>query len=731
MTLSIWRYAHLALAIISTAFLLILSTTGVILAYDAIDEKTPAYKVENFDTINLAQVLPTLRENYFEILEVKVDHNDFVTIDAMDENGDQIQAYIDPTTGKKIGEIKPKSDFINWTTALHRSLFLKETGRTIVGIVSFLLFLISISGFILIIKRQQGLKNFFTKINKDFFSQYFHVVTGRWLLIPVLVIALTGTLIFLARLDYFKGENTEIKHVASKNAVPKDLKDIAFFKDTKLKSVEKIEFPFIADDEAEPFIIHLRKKTVTVNQVTGDIISESKHPYSSVVEKFNVDLHTGRTSIVWAVILGLASLNILFFIYSGFVIMFKRTRTKIKNKYKAKDAEIVLLVGSENGTTLFFANQIHKQLLSDGKKSFLTEMNQFQDFPKASQLIVLTSTYGLGDAPSNASKFEQLLKKFPQQNKVGFSVVGFGSRSYEEFCAFAAKVDAVLAEQNWANRITNLYTVNDRSVDDFVKWTHDWSEKTLNALATAPAVYNTTVPGLKTFEVVEKTQISEDNSTFKVVLKPQKNQVFESGDLLAIYPAKDNRERFYSIGKKGNAIQLVVKLFDNGFGSGYLHQLKVGENIQARVMANPNFHLPKDAQQVAMIANGTGIAPFLGMINENKTKKEIELYAGFRFDNSLTLDYRNFAKEEISKGQLKNLHFAFSREENKQYVMDLIRRDALYFSELLKNGGVVMICGALKMQKDVEIVLNEITEQYLQKPLSDYQSNNQILSDCY
>ena len=61
MTLSIWRYAHLALAYLSAAFLLILSITGVILAFDAVQEKTPAYRVENFDSITLAEVIPTLR----------------------------------------------------------------------------------------------------------------------------------------------------------------------------------------------------------------------------------------------------------------------------------------------------------------------------------------------------------------------------------------------------------------------------------------------------------------------------------------------------------------------------------------------------------------------------------------------------------------------------------------------------------------------------------------------
>jgi len=732
MTLSIWRYAHLALAIISSAFLLILSITGVILAYDAVEEKLPAYRVENFDQITLAQSLPALRDAYVEVLEIKVDHNDFVTIHAMDEDGNSIEAYINPLTGEKIAEIKPKSAFIQWTTALHRSLFLKEPGRAIVGVVSFLLLLITISGFILILKRQKGIRHFFAKVNKDFFSQYFHVVTGRWLLIPVLIIALTGTIIFMVRLDFFQADAVEIEHPnTATEGETKELKDIAFFNTTKLADVERVEFPFIPDDADEPFIIHLQGKSISVNQLNGHIIAETQHPFKVVLEKINIDLHTGRTNIIWAIILGLASLNILFFIYTGFVITFKRTRTKIKNKYKAKDAEIIILVGSENGTTLFFANQVQKQLLSDGKKAYLTEMNKYEVYPNAQHLLVFASTYGLGDAPTNAISFKSLVQKFPQAQPIHYTVVGFGSTSYVDYCAYAHEVDKFLAEQSWAKQFIPLHTVNDRSTTEFVQWVQHWSEKSLLALATAPAVYNAKVPGLKKFTVIEKTSVTADNSTFKVLLKAQSGQKFESGDLLAIYPANDNRERFYSVGKSNGAVQLIVKLFENGLGSTYLHNLAKGDSIQARIMANSNFHLPKQTNKIAMIANGTGIAPFLGMIEENNSNKEINLYVGFRYNNSLTQGYQNFADEQHKKKRLQHIHFAYSREDNKQYVMDLIQRDAIYFAALLQNKGVIMICGALKMQKDVELVLNDICMLHNKQSLQYYIENKQILTDCY
>lgn len=730
MTLSIWRYAHLALAIISSAFLLILSITGVILAYDAIEEKTPAYRVDNFNDITLAQSLPTLRDAYFEILEIKVDHNDFVTIDALDEEGNLTQAYINPLTGETLGDIKPKSQFIQWTTALHRSLFLKETGRTIVGVVSFLLMLITISGFILILKRQKGIRHFFDKVNKDFFSQYFHVITGRWLLIPVVVIALTGTIIFVVRLDGMKSDNVKIEH-ANNEEINKELKDFEFFANTKLTDVDRIEFPFIPDDAEEPFIVHLQNKSVAINQVTGEIISESIYPYSAILEKINIDLHTGRTNIIWAIVLGLASLNIVFFIYTGFVITFKRTRTKVKNKFKAAEAEIVILVGSENGTTLFFANQILNQLLTEGKKVYLCEMNKYELFPNASHLLVFASTYGLGDPPSNANAFTKLVEQFPQRQNMHHSVIGFGSKSYADYCAFAHQVDSLLAKQEWTSALLPIHTVNDRSTEEFVQWANQWSTKSSITLVTSPAVYSVKVPGLKKFTVIEKTSVTADNSTFKIVLKPNKKHVFQSGDLLAIYPADNNQERFYSVGKVNGNVQLIVKLFEKGLGSSYLHDLNIGDTISARMIENKNFHLPQSANKIALIANGTGIAPFLGMILENSKQKEVHLYVGFRYNNSLTQAYQQFADAQIKKQRLTNIHFAYSREENKQYVMDLIQRESDYFCQLLQENGIIMLCGSLAMQKDVEIILNTICLEKNGHPLQYYIDNKQILTDCY
>ena len=732
MTLSIWRFAHLALAFISTLFLVILSVTGVILAFDAVDDKIPSYHIENINSVSLAECIPALRRIYPEIIELSVDHNQFVTIDATNQEGDQVKAYIDPRTGKVLGRILPKSDFIQWNISLHRSLFLKETGRIAVGIVSFLLFLIAISGVILIIKRQQGVRHFFAKINRDFFSQYFHVVSGRLFLIPILVISLSGTYLFLVRIGIMNQDEPQpVVAAQPTETVPLKISQFPVFQQTKLADVEKVEFPLFEGDPEEFYILKLRDKTINVNQIDGTVVRQTLYANTVIYEKLSLDLHTGRTSILWAIILGFASLNILAFIYTGFVMTWKRTRTKIKNKFKAENAEIVVLAGTENGSTLFFANQIHQQLLADGKRSFISEMNRYRTYPQAKHLIIFTSTYGLGSPPANATHFQDLVRKINQPQGTSFSVVGFGSKAYPDFCEFAKDVDQLLENQPWATRYLDLYTVNDKSPEELVQWVHAWSEKSLIALATAPALYTTKQVGLKSLKVVEKTRVSTDNPTFKIVLTPERGGSFQSGDLLAIYPAADSRERFYSIGQNNGMIQLIVKLYENGLGSGYLYQLEVNTTLKARIMHNPGFHFPQKAGAVAMIANGTGIAPFLGMVINNRTNIPARMYAGFRYDNELTEQYRQFASAEIGQKRLESLSIAYSRGTEPMYVMDLIRKDADYFTDLLANHGVIMICGSLKMQKDVELLLDELSLLKNRQGLSFYKNRNQIMTDCY
>ncbi|GAA6770947.1 hypothetical protein AAGS39_16920 [Flavobacterium sp. CGRL2] len=169
MTLSFWRYAHLALALFSSIFLFLATVTGIILAVDAVQEKTLPYKTENFNEITLGETLPILKKAYPEITELSVDYNQFVTLQAIDQDGNDVNAYVDPKTGKALGTPVKKSEFIQWVTSFHRSLFLHEAGRFFCR-HNFFLFITNFAfGFCIGIKETTRYSKFLLQSNQGIF----------------------------------------------------------------------------------------------------------------------------------------------------------------------------------------------------------------------------------------------------------------------------------------------------------------------------------------------------------------------------------------------------------------------------------------------------------------------------------------------------------------------------------------------------------------------------------
>ncbi|TLV03885.1 PepSY domain-containing protein [Dyadobacter luticola] len=731
MTISIWRYSHLALAVSSFLLLTLASVTGVILAFKPLIEKNRSYRPDDFNEIWLSETLPVLRKKYPGISELSVDANQFILVKGSDAKGEKLLAYVYPRTGRILGSPENPSEFFDWVTALHRSLFLHEAGRFFVGLTAFLLLLITISGTILILQRQRGLKRFFNTIVRENFAQYYHVVLGRLSLVPIFILALSGTYLSLVRFELVDTKHTSVNvdfdAIKSKPAA-RD-KDFAVFQNIKLSDVQSIEFPF-SEDVEDYYTLKLNDREITVNQITGEILGEVKYPAALRLTELSLDLHTGRTNGYWAILLAIASGNILFFIYSGFTITFKRRQGRVKNRFTAAESEFIILVGSENGSTFTYANAIHQQLISSGKSAYVTELDNYAVFPKASHLIVMTATYGLGNPPTNALKFEKNLKKYPQQQPVQFSVLGFGSHSYPDFCKFAYEIDNLLGQQSWAVPVLEIHTVNDKSPAEFSHWADNWSQYAGVGLSVSSELITARQERPHTLTVASKTSISGPGEAFLIKLHPTTRIPFTSGDLLAIYPADDHRERLYSIGKIGNYVQLSVKLHEHGLGSTYLYGLKTGDEFQARIDSNPHFHFPEKPKTVILISNGTGIAPFLGMIDQQVADSDCHLYCGFRDARSFGL-YKSVLERDLENRKLKSLHIAYSRQGEKQYVKDLLARDSEFLAQTLSDGGTLMLCGSLSMQNNVVSLLEEICSKQLKKNVSYYQSRGQVLMDCY
>ncbi|RZJ73296.1 PepSY domain-containing protein [Flavobacterium sp.] len=729
MTISIWRYSHLALAVSSFLFLLLASITGIALAFLPVSESLQPYAV-NTQNVTLAETLGNMKGNFDEVIALKVRKERFVEADVINANGDSENVYINPKTGKSLGKVSEKQPFFQFMLTLHRSLFLHGLGRLFMGITAFLLFLISLTGIILVVKRQRGLRHFFSKVVREDFFSFYHVVFGRIWLIPILIISATGVVMTLEEFEVLqKAKFThDVDYEKSKSGPKVSVAEFAAFRNTPLSEVKTVDFPF-SDDIEDAFTVRLTDREWIVNQFTGEILSEKIAPPTETLLNMSQTLHTGRTNLVWAMILAIACVNIIFFIYSGFAMTLKRRSSRIRNKYKKSEAEIVVLVGSENGSTMGFAKAFHLALIKSGQKSHFTELNRYDKFESAKHIVVITATYGSGEAPTNAKKALALIEKHLQNQAVNFSVVGFGSHNYPDFCQFAYHVYNAMSLHENLNPFLEIRTVNDKSIESFTEFVSEWSNKAAIDVKLDLKSVSQKPRKLQQFKVVTKTE-SEIDGAFLVTLESVKNKKFRSGDLLNVYPADDHRERQYSIGKVQNRIQLSVKRHEFGLGSKFLYELEIGQTINARIVENPEFHFNPKSKQSILISNGTGIAPFLGMIDENSPMSECHLYCGFRNSASFA-PYETFLDAKVKSGKLTQLHRAFSREGESQYVKNLLERDSEFVSEVLKNGGQILLCGSLAMQNNVLELLSDICESKLRQPLSHFQSNGQIKMDCY
>lgn len=731
-----WRYAHLTLSIISVVFLLIASVTGIILAYDAIQKKAtlPHSSKQENHTISIAQSIAGLRKSFSEIAAITIDPNNQVILEGIDSSGNNITAIVDPVNGQLLGYPKEDSDFIKQVTNLHRSLFLHNTGRYLMGIASFLLFFIAVTGLILLIKRQQGIQNIIKRIKKDFFSQYLHVYLGRISLIPIIIIALTGTILFLQRFEIWNSnQTTEIVYddnTTITNELP--LTAIPFFKNTPLNKVNKIEFPF-SDDPTDYFVIYSTDHIAEVRQGDGYILKQTNLAAGQQLNVWSLDLHTGRTNIVWAIILGIACINILVFIYTGFAITIKRiTGKKVKNIYNASNAQYIILYGTENGSTGHFAQRLLQQLLSINCKAHLAALNDLQQYPKATHLIIITATYGEGAPPANATQFlAKLAGNLPAEN-LQYCVVGFGSQQYPAYCQFAKLIDNTLMQYPTLHPFLPVHTVNEKNMQEWMHWLHTFIKTTALPLVANESVYLNKEAKI-TLKVSNIQKFEDSNGTFIIRFQQLKNKKIQSGDLIAIYPLNNHIERLYSIGIVNDALQIVVKLHEHGIGSQYLFNLKQQDTIKVRIVKNSKFQLPKHASNILMIANGTGIGPFLGMINqhEHKPANKMQLLCGFRAPSALTNYYTDYLNHAMRANSLNTFEFAYSRVYPNRYVLDLIKMNYNDIITILSNQGIIMICGSIAMQQDVENILDAICKEHMQMPLTYYKSNNQILTDCY
>nr|WSY51097.1 bifunctional nitrate reductase/sulfite reductase flavoprotein subunit alpha [Streptomyces sp. NBC_00886] len=208
-------------------------------------------------------------------------------------------------------------------------------------------------------------------------------------------------------------------------------------------------------------------------------------------------------------------------------------------------------------------------------------------------------------------------------------------------------------------------------------------------------------------------------------------------DVLAEYPVKANagewagvfkklQPRLYSISSSPlvdpHSVSLTVSVvrYENlhgrprgGVCSPFLADAEAETEVPVFVQRSPNFRPPTDpATLMVMVGPGTGVAPFVGFLQERRALGHPAPNWLFFGEQHRATDF--YYEEELTasldEGTLARLDTAFSRDQRaKVYVQDRMREHGPELWHWLQEGAHFYVCGdASRMAKDVDRALRDI-----------------------
>lgn len=715
------RQFHSLPGLFGALLIMLLGMTGAILSLDPALERAATSLPSG---VSVAALAGRVQQHYPGAEQIQRTASGTLIVYYSDA-GEPRAVRVDPASGKAIAPYAP-SAVSRWIKQLHRSLFLDTAGRIATGSAAVLMLLLCVSGLLLLVKRVGGWRQLARPLHGNR-SQRWHAAVARVALAGLLLSALTGAYMSGATLglisDGMQDEPDFPSATAGAQGAP--VAGLAALKAASLADLRELVFPIPGDSKAV-YTLRTQQGDGYVDPANGALLSYRAH--SGVREAYELvyKLHTGEGLWWLGLALGACGLGALWLAGTGACVWWQRQRAKprIAGNSGAQAAETIILVGSENNSTWGFARVLHDALRAAGQRVHTAPMNQLAPrYGAARRLLILTSTYGDGEAPASASQFLARLAQMPTNHAPQFAVLGFGDRQFAHFCQFAKDVDAAMAARGWA-RLLALSLIDRQSSQQFAHWGQSLGELLGVELKLEHAPVHPPAVSLRLLERIDYG-VQEQEPTVVLRFGPAQGDGggrwlarlsgrrslphFEAGDLAGVIPPGSPVPRFYSLASDSHngVLEICVRKHPGGVCSTYLHSLQPGDCIELFIQPNPQFRPAAGKVPVILIGAGTGIGPLAGFIRNNTGRHPMYLYWGGRDPESDFL-YEPELRNYLADRRLTQLHTAFSRIQNGARVQNRLMEDAANMRQLIAGGAQVLVCGSSAMAGSVRTALDTI-----------------------
>lgn len=711
-----WRLIHRWLGLVAGSVALLVALTGTVLALDPVLSAWQARPAA--DGLPVSTLVERVSRSVAGAEEIRRLPSGDIVVYGFDA-GQPRAVQVDPADGRVLGDYQPSAS-MRWFKNLHRSFLLGDAGRIAAAVVALSLLLLCVSGLWLLQRRQGGWRRVFSRA-RGTLLQRLHVVAGQ-LALPLLCISAATALYMSAAtfglVSVDAGAEPELASTATA-APPLPGAALPLLKQLQVQDLRKLNFPAAADP-ADVWSVVTDQGQGWVDRYSGRTLLWRDAGVAQQALDWALVLHTGAGAWAWALLLGLGALSIPLFWATGLLLWWqaRQLRPRIDDNSAPAQAEMLIFVASEGGTTWGFAQALHAALVAAGHKVHTAGLEQFGVGAAARQVFVLAATYGDGEAPAHAAHALERIADQPV-TAASICVLGFGDRQFPAFCAYAQAIDEALRAKGWP-QLLPLERIHQQSAQQFARWGQALAQALGKPLTLD---YRPRLPRTTALELVSRQDFDggagEPAAILRFALPAQRwpdrlrghgLRHFVAGDLLGVLPPAvgvpspgATVPRYYSLASSqaDGFVEICVRKMPGGLCSGYLHGLQPGARIEAFVRPNPAFVLERSRRPVMLIGAGTGMAPLAGFIRGNARRAPMHLYYGVR-DPSLDYFFGSELEGWLRERRLASLRTTFSRvADGGGYVQDALQRDAERLRELVSQGAIVRVCGSRPMAQGV------------------------------